>query len=281
MKVLTVLLVSLSCVYGTSAHANVDCDFIRSVDLMHTAMTRTARDDLAPLTRNEHAMLEIELRRLQQADLDLVLGDGYTSSKRWVFERFIGQSETMLNLLDRSDADTARRVLATQQTRITLRELSVILHSLACNADRPDLELEDPVDGETPTLQSILFQGGLNLVVIALVVLATGVSVWFGRKRAKRNRRREKRYPVFYATEYRIGTAKYNGEILDISCHGVKLSHDPAHSIENGAVSEIYVTDQWRSVRPAWSNVHYSGSIFTKPMRPFEVKQVRKSKGSR
>jgi len=281
MKLLSVLLVSLSTVFGSPAHADLDCDFIQSIDLMHNAMLRTIRDDLAPLTRDEHAMLELELRSLQQADLDLVLGDGYTSSKHRVFESFIGQSETMLNVLDRSGADAARRVLATQQTRLTLRQLSVILHSLGCNVDRPNPENEDPVDGETSTLQSILFHRGLNFVVIALVGLATGLAVWFGRRKAKTNRRRKKRYPVSYATEYRVGTAKFKGVLLDISCHGVKLSHDPAHSIENGTVSDVYVTDQWRSVRPAWSNAHYSGATFTKPLRSFEVKQVRRSKKSR
>lgn len=107
-----------------------------------------------------------------------------------------------------------------------------------------------------------------------------GLAVWFGRKRAKTYRRKEKRYQVSYATEYRVGTARFNGQILDISYRGVKLSHDPAHSIENGVVSDVYVTDQWRSVRSAWNNANYSGEIFTKPMRSFEVKQVRKSKRS-
>lgn len=167
MKVLTVILASLSIVFGSPAHANLDCDFIRSVDLMHNAMLRSARDDLTPLTRNEHAMLEFELSKLQQADLDLVLGDSHTSSKQWTFESFIEQSETMLNVLDRSGAGATRRALATQQTRATFREPSVILRSLGCKVDRADLEHEDAVDGETPTLRSILFQREPNLVVIA------------------------------------------------------------------------------------------------------------------
>lgn len=114
----------------------------------------------------------------------------------------------------------------------------------------------------------ILMSSSIFAVGLIIVTLQTVKALLL------RRRRRARRFPAQYETISDIDGKKIHGVLHDISGQGTKFGHDLDTPVEIKTPISVQIFDEWYEGTVAWSNEHYAGIMFRRPLKNKTVRAV-------
>lgn len=282
------LAIALVICTGTGAQAQLapqGCVYIDHLDVMHRIQTRLANNPDTIHFLDDVRVLRAKLNTVSdRAVLEAVQSNALTI-KGNTFLRFLQNSRALLQTVSMDDPNSVTRHFD-QQVRSNLDTIGSYLVHLRCSAEEiardedvaaqtTDQGVDDEDAGQIirEAAQEILNLKNLFLVVGGTVSAHVGLRLW--RSFAARQRRRSKRHPTNYATNYQIKSDTQAGGLIDINCYGTKLRHGSDAPLAKGTKVAIQIDDEWINCTVMWSNAHYAGLQFSRSIDLATVGHIR------
>lgn len=264
----------------TATLAQADCALIDRLDKLYAIQSRLARDPDTALFATDIRLLRVIGSGIgNRAALEAVDGNGFTGHGADVL-RFLQNTRSLLQMASLDDPQSVRPHFSVQ-VRENLSLIGAHLVGLRCNDAQIAIDAaiatergaggtsdaEDLAD-VAQTLNNLakeLFHP--RTAIILLVLMSTSaIALPIIRQQMVLRQRRAQRHNITFATQYNLGTRKIGGMLIDINCLGAKLKHEIEHPLPMGQSIEIHICDAWVAGTVVWSNTHYSGVQFRKPI---------------
>lgn len=280
------------CTVGAGRAVSADCAVFDQLEMLHVMQTRLARNPDTVLFQTDIDQLQALSSTINSREV-LEAIKGFNAPHIEVdFLRFIQNTRLLLQRASPEDPQTVRPHFDSE-TRQNLWRVGTHLNNTGCNA--PQFSHGAPNTGEPPhdetddgsdmqevveTIRRIADKVLRPQTLLLFVLLGTSapLAVTLFRRRQRAQRRRAKRHSVSYATQYMAGKHQNNGVLIDINCFGSKLRREAENPLSQGENVQIEICDKWIGGTAMWSNAHYSGIKFHKPIPMADVESVCASK---
>ena len=252
---------------------------------IQTTVENLRSNPMGPFAPNNLAVLLSDLRQIDTGDTRKAL-DGHTHAEDVTnLQDFIGLAKIAQTLIATSTLHEFTLSLRTPVWDSMMDRVSVSMSRMPCGVsvsrtpgDTEGRELQgtqaEPAtvtQDDTPieNVEEIAF-GTLIAAVIALIIGRYATRLI--QQKLILRRRRSKRFTVHIDTVLHVNGQTFNAEIIDISCEGAKLRYWHDTELDHDTVAGIELSGVTYEGHRAWSNPHYFGIRFTKPLA---IKMVR------
>lgn len=269
----------LACLFwALPVHATVDCRLVTSLsrlaNITHASQSawqngRPDADLLSEIWQYDRSSLIYAFRADAESE-QLVL---------------IGQFADILMQIaadaGRQDARAITRTLNLPVTTRVFTKVGRLLQQLPCDgasatasqtegSGKSSGTSEDAAKGAASPQSAKSISISSSWIIIAaataLILAILGTVFLYFRQREK-SRRRARRFSLNQIVKFASGDARAFGRILDISCVGVKLRHYGQLSSAITPKVDIELSGEWYEATISWSNDHYVGLAFGRPLR--------------
>jgi hypothetical protein len=214
-----------------------------------------------------------ELRRIDDANLIWALRDyppGETTDTLIQFER---RAKAILAAADAGDDAKMHALLVAPEATSGSAIAHVILAGFDCHTDNAmaasDGAIAAPSRTGTPAHASapLDIKVGVGFLVAALTMTSVALGMLINQRVTEREARRGKRYPTHKVTTLMCGGERNSVVMQDLSCRGAKFRHGTALELTHHQPVALKIGGKMRRGRVSWSNTHYCGMRFNKPLR--------------
>lgn len=286
MRIVAFIFWMLAASSAQAQGAPADCWVIARLDTLYAVQSRLRRNVDELMFKTDILTIQSELDALTGHNILAAIGTNLLTQKGQQFQRFFHGARDLLDQVDLDDPASVQAYF-TPAVRTNLDVIGQHLAGLRCFATAV-LAVEDKTAQTTLTDEhdvddnaaEILHTAAkeilkfTNLIIFAVLLVGSILGTRGITAVLRRNKRRARRRPTAYNTNYIHNDQHAAGVVVDINCFGVKLKHGEDDRLPPGATIDVLVLDEWAQGSVAWVNNHYAGIKFTKRIRLKTVRLV-------
>ncbi len=260
------------------------CNAISFVERAQTAQLRLSKLESLTSGNPDVRLLIAHMSRVDEDYIILQFPQSTRSGHGRIVSDFLGNTRVIVHELEKSNYQIAQSLLLSRMHQQSLRQITQIVPQYDCPANiEPPINVGRALGNKrgSENFNGTSFEPDQLVTIIPIsffAILGAFFTIKFMFRRSELNRRRAKRFVTNIQTQVKVHGQIYACNISDLSCTGAKISGKGGKLLCDEQRGAIKIGKNWTRCHHKWSNEHFTGVQFDRPLPILLVRKTVKFK---